>query len=105
MLLPSVTAYSAPHAMDRYADCARAMGLADETKDTEKAVQSLIQELECLNADLKVPSTSEFGIGNNKYFSLVETMATQALESGSPGNNPRVPSAEDIISIYEDLWK
>ena len=105
MLLPSVTAYSAPHAMDRYADCARAMGLAQQTEDAEIAVQSLIQELGCLNADLKVPSTSEFGIGNNKYFSLVETMATQALESGSPSNNPRVPSVEDIISIYEDLWK
>jgi alcohol dehydrogenase class IV len=30
MLLPAVTAWSAPAAITRYADCARAMGLASE---------------------------------------------------------------------------
>ena len=105
MLLPSVTAYSAPQAMDRYADCARAMGVVNQTDEDETAVQKLLDELGRLNSDLKVPSPSEFGIGNNKYFSLLETMATQALESGSPGNNPRVPSGEDIVAIYEGLWK
>lgn len=105
MLLPSVTAYSAPQAMDRYADCARAMGVVNQTDEDEIAVQKLLDELGRLNSDLKVPSPSEFGIGNNKYFSLLETMATQALESGSPGNNPRVPSGEDIVAIYEGLWK
>src|SRR6266700_361824 len=30
MLLPEITAFSAPAALERYADCARAMGVADE---------------------------------------------------------------------------
>ena len=30
MLLPEITAFSAPAALDRYADCARAMGVAEE---------------------------------------------------------------------------
>ncbi|MGH7030188.1 MAG: iron-containing alcohol dehydrogenase, partial [Stellaceae bacterium] len=30
MLLPEITAFSAPAALDRYADCARAMGIAEE---------------------------------------------------------------------------
>ena len=105
MLLPSVTAYSAPQAITRYADCARAMKVAQKTDADSIAVEKLIEELELLNTDLEVPSPSEYGIGNNKYFSLLETMAEQALESGSPSNNPRVPSPEDIITIYEGLWR
>ena len=35
MLLPEVTAFSAPAALDRYADCARAMGVADESEGSQ----------------------------------------------------------------------
>jgi alcohol dehydrogenase class IV len=31
-------------------------------------------------------------------------MAQQALASGSPQNNPRVPSAEEIIALYGEVW-
>jgi alcohol dehydrogenase class IV len=30
-------------------------------------------------------------------------MANQALASGSPGNNPRIPDAKDIIELYKKL--
>jgi alcohol dehydrogenase class IV len=31
-------------------------------------------------------------------------MATQALDSGSPANNPRVPQAQDIVQLYQRIW-
>jgi alcohol dehydrogenase class IV len=31
-------------------------------------------------------------------------MAQQALASGSPGNNPRVPDADEIVSLYNEVW-
>jgi alcohol dehydrogenase class IV len=31
-------------------------------------------------------------------------MATQALASGSPKNNPRVPTAQEIEQIYRQAW-
>lgn len=31
-------------------------------------------------------------------------MAGQALASGSPGNNPRVPSAEEIQDLYGQAY-
>jgi hypothetical protein len=31
-------------------------------------------------------------------------MATDALESGSPQNNPVVPAAEQIIELFERAW-
>ena len=35
---------------------------------------------------------------------LLPLMAEQALASGSPGNNPRVPDAEAILSLYREVW-
>lgn len=104
MLLPTVTAFSAPAAMDRYADCARAMDLANQDTAADAAVASLITELRQLNTDLQVPSPRSYGIEKDKYFSLLPIMAEQALASGSPNNNPRVPSAEDITQLYREAW-
>ncbi len=104
MLLPSVTEFSIPAAAKRYADCARAIGVAGQTDSTELANQKLLDELRALNNELEVPTPKMFGIDQNEFFELMPTMAEQALQSGSPGNNPRVPTAEEIIEIYGMLW-
>ena len=31
-------------------------------------------------------------------------MASQALASGSPQNNPRVPTENQIIQLYQKIW-
>jgi alcohol dehydrogenase class IV len=104
MLLPSVTAYSIPSAIERYADCARAMGVADVADSDAVANEKLLIELQALNDELKVPTPAQFGIDKNTYFELLDVMADQALASGSPNNNPRVPSKAEIIEIYRQLW-
>ena len=104
MLLPAVTAFSASHALDRYADCARAMGVADPEVGNQAAVAMLIDELRALNVELEVPSPEAYGIDRDTYHRLMPTMAEQALASGSPGNNPRVPSADEIVALYDQVW-
>lgn len=104
MLLPAVTEFSIPAAEERYADCARAMGVADQSDSTELANRKLLDELHALNDELQVPTPELFGIDRNEFFELMPTMAEQALQSGSPGNNPRVPTADEIIRLYEKLW-
>lgn len=104
MLLPAVTAYSIPAAAERYADCARAIGVAAAGDDTDTANRKLLDELVALNLELKVPTLAEFGVQKADFDAVVETMAEQALASGSPGNNPRVPTKEEIVAIYRELW-
>ena len=104
MLLPTITAFSANAAMDRYADCAHAMGLAEQSTDIEMAVNNLLDELRQLNKDLEVPSPKNYGIDEGKYFSLLSTMAEQALASGSPNNNPRVPTVQEMKELYREAW-
>src|SRR5215210_7288923 len=104
MLLPVVTAFSAGAALGRYADCARAMGVASEHDADELAVSNLLQELAQLNRDLSVPSPRAYGIDERRWQELLPVMAGQALASGSPANNPRIPSASEIEDLYRQVW-
>lgn len=104
MLLPSVTEFSIEAAPERYARCAVAMGVADVADSIRVANQKLITELKAINEELSVPTPAEFGIDKAKFFSQLDLMVEQAFASGSPNNNPRVPTAEQMRSIYQNLW-
>ncbi|API59715.1 alcohol dehydrogenase [Tardibacter chloracetimidivorans] len=104
MLLPAVTAWSAPAALTRYADCARAMGIAQDGEGEQAAVARLVEALRDVNRHLSVPTPKSYGIDKARWTELLPLMAEQALASGSPGNNPRVPDAETIQSLYRQAW-
>ena len=80
------------------------MGVAKHSDSDDVANAKLINELKALNADLQVPTPAEFGIDKETFFASTSTMAEQALASGSPGNNPRVPTIEEMVAIYVSLW-
>ena len=105
MLLPEITAFSAASALERYADCARAMGVAEEGEGSQSAVARLLDELHRLNDDLKVPTPRAYGIDRSRYDELLPVMASQALASGSPANNPRVPTTDEIIELYRRVYE
>lgn len=104
MLLPSITAFSLPHALNRYAECAVALGYADSKDTAAVAANKLVDRLIELNAELQVPTLSDFGIDQTRYMAAIPIMAQQALASGSPQNNPYVPTKAEIESLYVNLW-
>lgn len=104
MLLPVVTAWSVSAAMPRYADCARAMRVAQTGDDDETAASRLIAALRQINIVLEVPSPRSYGLDEGRWTALLPLMAEQALASGSPGNNPRIPDAATIQDLYRQAW-
>ena len=104
MLLAEVTAWSIDYAPERYAHCARYMGIASAVQSDQIACASLVDALRMLATDLQVPGPKAFGISRDDWFNSLELMATQALDSGSPANNPRVPQAQDIVQLYQRIW-
>ena len=104
MLLPAVTAFSADAAAERYADCARAMGVAGAADPTSVAIRELVDALYRRNQELQVPSPKQYGIPEQQYFDSIPVMAAQALASGSPQNNPRIPTADEIAQLYRQVW-
>jgi alcohol dehydrogenase class IV len=105
MLLPEVTAWSVCAAPERYAHCARVMGLATAGDTDSMALDKLVAGLRQLNADLEVPGPRDYGIDAARWQASLATMAEQALASGSPANNPRIPEAEDIVALYRQVWQ
>ncbi len=104
MLLPAVTEFSIPAAPERYADCARALGVADYADGIEEANDKLVRFLTDLNQELQVPSLADFGAEHADFEALVDTMCEQAFASGSPSNNPRVPNQAEMLALYRSLW-
>jgi len=104
MLMPAVIEYSAPADVLLYANAARAMGLADDGESSEAAVGKLVEEFIAFNTDLQVPTPKSYGIDPVRWTSLLGTMAEQALASGSPANNPRSASLEEIQQLYKQAW-
>ncbi len=105
MLLPAVTRFSIGGAIGRYAAIARAMDVADATVSDDQAAAKLIDELEKLNRDLEIPRLRDHPrMSEPKFLASLEKMASDALASGSPGNNPVVPTAAEIVDLYRAAW-
>jgi alcohol dehydrogenase class IV len=104
MLLPAITRFSVPAAPARYAAAARQIGLARPEDGDEAANARLVAGLEALNRELGVPTPADFGIEEATWTAKLPLMAQQALASGSPGNNPRVPDAAEIVALYNEVW-
>jgi len=105
VLLPTVTRFSWPGAKARYAELSRAMGIAGAKASDELACEGLSDWLDRLNDDLKVPRLRDCcGGDKDKFGAILPKMANDALESGSPQNNPIVPAAGQIIELFEKAW-
>ena len=105
VLLPAVTRFSISGATARYARVAREMGLASENQPDGSACEALVAGLEQLNAQLGVSRLRDYVRKPQEEFEKhLPKMAEDALASGSPQNNPVVPTAEQIVELYRQAW-
>lgn len=105
VLLPTVTRYSCAANHTRYAEVARRLGGCPPGAGAEEAAATLAGALERLNADLGLPRLRECpGVDEGRFRESLPKMAADALASGSPQNNPRVPDVAEIVRLYEQAW-
>lgn len=105
MLLPAITRFSVPGAVRRYATVARTLGWIGTGASDPAAASVLADGLAALNHRLGVPSLGSYLASHRVRFrEVTPKMALDALASGSPGNNPVVPSADQIAELYLQAW-
>ncbi len=104
MLLPAITRFSIGAAEARYAEASRRSGFAAAADPDPIAAAKLVSGLEQLNAELGVPTPAAYGIDEATWNAKLDLMSDQALASGSPANNPRVPEKSDILALYREVW-
>jgi alcohol dehydrogenase class IV len=100
MLLPEVMAYSLTGAPERYRDVAVAMGVASPMDDALVAGQAATAAVAALCRRIEIPSLRGSGVDEARLRDLAPRMAADAIASGSPANNPRVPDESDIVTLY-----
>ena len=105
MLLPAVMRFSVPAAVGRYAAIGRVLGVAAERGEPDEQVAARGAEaVERLVRGLKIPTLSGYGIDETHFRRVVGRMAEDAIASGSPANNPRSATVEEICALYEEAF-
>jgi alcohol dehydrogenase class IV len=105
MLLPAATKFSIAAAPVRYAHIARVMGLAQPGQPDDQCCRILVEQLFQLNRDLKLQTPASFGIDKKEYDSMIEKMAADTLASGCTAHNPIVPTLEQTMQIYQEIYE
>jgi len=100
-ILAVVMEYSLVGNPPRFADIAEAMGELVDDLSLMDAARRSVDAVRRLCDDVGVPTLSGAGVNVARLRELAPKMAADAIASGSPGNNPRRASVEDIVALYE----
>lgn len=103
MLMKECLSYALSGAYARFAVLGRETGNAIESDDDGTAANKFLSAIVSLIEELKIPTIEAYGINREEYSKVIEKMAQDAMDSGSPANTRRNVTKEDIIDIYKRL--
>ncbi|MDA1232346.1 MAG: iron-containing alcohol dehydrogenase [Planctomycetota bacterium] len=104
VLLPEVTKFSLAASEARYAEVSRTLEIVPIQAADSIAAEALLPWLEQLNTTCGIPRMRSLIKDQRAYEGKLQAMAQAAIESGSPANNPRIPTCEQIVDIYRAIW-
>lgn len=103
-LLAAVTEFSLIGDPARYARIAAAMGEPIAGLSLMEAADRAVVAVRRLVSDIRIPSLRQLGVERERLMELAPAMADAAIDSGSPGNNPRKPSKQEIVELYAKAY-
>lgn len=103
-LLAVVTEFSLIGDPVRYAQIAEAMGEPIQGLSLMEAADRAVYAIRRLVSDIKIPSLRQLGVERERLIELAPSMADAAIDSGSPANNPRKPTRQEIIDLYAKAY-
>ena len=101
LLLPKVMEFNRPACKDKFVKVAIAMGEKVDGLSENDASSAAVKAINNLFLEMGLPkSLKEVGVLGES----IKDLAKDAIESGSVLFNPRKPSLEEIIDIYEQIY-
>ncbi|QBE99960.1 NAD-dependent methanol dehydrogenase [Blautia producta] len=104
MLLKECLTFALEGAYDRFAELGRTVGVAADTDSDKEASEKFLAAVEAITKELETPTLAEFGIDKEEFFKVIDKMAFDAMDSGSPQNTMREVTEDDVKQIYRKLW-
>ncbi|MFC7018859.1 MULTISPECIES: iron-containing alcohol dehydrogenase [Haloarcula] len=109
LILPYVVEFSQMTKPAKYAEVARILDAADEDEPDRVAARKAADGVEALCEDISLTGyLDDFGEvpSREEYLGLVPEMTQDAFDSGSPDNNPRKPTHDELealfVRVYDD---
>ncbi|MGX2961693.1 iron-containing alcohol dehydrogenase [Peribacillus sp. JNUCC 23] len=105
MLLPAVLEFSKEACIERLADLGRIFHDKNENLSNEEAAEVAIRSVKALCLTLNIPNLKQWGIDEGAFNQAVQKMTKDAIASGSPANNPRVPTEQELTELYHTCYR
>lgn len=91
--------YQYPHALARYAEIGRYVGLAGETD--QEVFEKLLAKLEELKQAIEIrPTIRDYGVDEQYFLETLDEMTEQAFNDQCTGANPRYPLMSEMKELY-----
>lgn len=91
--------YQYPHALARYAQIGRFVGLTG--KDDQEVFEQLLAKLEELMRTIEIkPTIRDYGVDEKYFLETLDEMTEQAFNDQCTGSNPRYPLMSELKEIY-----
>ncbi|MDN6733967.1 MAG: iron-containing alcohol dehydrogenase [Tetragenococcus koreensis] len=103
MLLPAVLDFTREAALEPLSEIAQFIYPKIEGT-TEELADLFINEVKTLCQNLNIPNLREWGIDENDFEQSLDKMASDAIDSGSPANNPKNPTHTEIVDLYRTCF-
>lgn len=104
MLIKVCLGFALEGAYDRFAELGRAIGAAEVSDSDKEASEKFLKAIVALVEELETPTLAQYGIDKDAFFNVIEKMAHDAMESGSPQNTRRDIAEADVVEMYKQLW-
>jgi lactaldehyde reductase len=100
IILPTVMEYNAPETGEKYREIARAMGVQNvDAMSQDEYRKAAVDAVKKLSQDVGIPTTLKDIVKKED----IPFLAQSAMDDACRPGNPKDPSLEDIIAIYNSL--
>lgn len=104
MLLKECIGFALDGAYGRFAELARAAGIAGVREEEKAAAEKFLRKIDWLCKVCEVPTLAEYGVKREEFEPVIEKMAEDAIASGSPGNTWKTVTKEDCVKLYKRAY-
>ena len=95
--------YQYPHALERYAECARFCGVVG--KDDKDTFEKFLVKIEELKDRVGIKKTiKDYGVDEKYFLDTLDDMVEQAFDDQCTGANPRYPLMKEIKEMYLKVY-
>lgn len=103
MLIKECLSYVLDGSYERFGAIGRVITGGNNKSDKE-AAEDFLEKLTDLCKICEIPTLKEYGINKEDFDAVVDKMAQDAMDSGSPSNTIKDVTKQDLLTIYNKLW-